>query len=120
MTNRRVNAIEHVIIPKIESTVSYIVSELDELEREEFYRLKKVQVIYFVLENPFYDFNKIKICSYKDKKKKHRKEKEEAQAKRKIMVAEVKKVNDVVEVEDEDETMTASIIFESDDEDILF
>lgn len=43
ITNRRVNAIEHVIIPKIENTVSYIISELDELEREDFYRLKKVQ-----------------------------------------------------------------------------
>jgi len=43
ITNRRVNAIEHVIIPKIENTVAYIISELDELEREDFYRLKKVQ-----------------------------------------------------------------------------
>ena len=32
-TNRRVNAIEHVIIPKIERTLAFIVSEL---EREEF------------------------------------------------------------------------------------
>ncbi|BFZ07698.1 hypothetical protein BsWGS_10737 [Bradybaena similaris] len=43
ITNRRVNAIEHVIIPKIERTLAYISSELDERDREEFYRLKKVQ-----------------------------------------------------------------------------
>ncbi|XP_031554086.1 V-type proton ATPase subunit D-like [Actinia tenebrosa] len=43
VTNRRVNAIEHVIIPRIEATISYILGELDEREREEFYRLKKIQ-----------------------------------------------------------------------------
>ncbi|RKP26247.1 vacuolar ATP synthase subunit D [Syncephalis pseudoplumigaleata] len=43
VTNRRVNAIEHVIIPRLENTISYIVSELDEQDREEFFRLKKVQ-----------------------------------------------------------------------------
>lgn len=43
VTNRRVNALENVVKPKLENTISYIKGELDELEREEFFRLKKVQ-----------------------------------------------------------------------------
>lgn len=42
-TNRRVNALEHVVLPRVENTLSYINSELDEQDREEFFRLKKVQ-----------------------------------------------------------------------------
>eukprot|EP01116_Phalansterium_solitarium_P013895 TRINITY_DN31349_c0_g1_i1.p1 TRINITY_DN31349_c0_g1~~TRINITY_DN31349_c0_g1_i1.p1 ORF type:complete len:283 (+),score=30.46 TRINITY_DN31349_c0_g1_i1:81-851(+) len=43
ITNRRVNAIDCVVRPKLENTISYIISELDEGDREEFFRLKKVQ-----------------------------------------------------------------------------
>jgi V-type H+-transporting ATPase subunit D len=41
-TNRRVNALEFVVIPKIEWTVKWIEGELDEIEREDFYRIKCV------------------------------------------------------------------------------
>lgn len=43
ITNRRVNALENVVVPRLENTVAYIISELDEQEREEFFRLKLVQ-----------------------------------------------------------------------------
>eukprot|EP01025_Chloroclados_australasicus_P029668 TRINITY_DN29640_c0_g1_i3.p1 TRINITY_DN29640_c0_g1~~TRINITY_DN29640_c0_g1_i3.p1 ORF type:complete len:304 (-),score=39.42 TRINITY_DN29640_c0_g1_i3:135-1046(-) len=42
-TNRRVNALENVVKPRVSNTIAYIKGELDELEREEFFRLKKVQ-----------------------------------------------------------------------------
>ncbi len=39
-TQRRVNALQHIFIPAYEETVSFIVSSLEEREREEIFRLK--------------------------------------------------------------------------------
>lgn len=42
-TNRRVNALEYVLLPRLDNTINYIGAELDEQDREEFFRLKKIQ-----------------------------------------------------------------------------
>lgn len=42
VTNRRVNALEHVVIPRFIAVYRYIDQELDEQAREDFFRLKKV------------------------------------------------------------------------------
>jgi vacuolar-type H+-ATPase subunit D/Vma8 len=39
-TQRRVNALQHIFIPAYEQTVAFIVSSLEEREREETFRLK--------------------------------------------------------------------------------
>lgn len=43
MTNKRKNSLEYKVIPVLQSTAGYIRDQLDEAEREEFFRLKKIQ-----------------------------------------------------------------------------
>mmetsp|Transcript_12661 Transcript_12661/g.20994 ORF Transcript_12661/g.20994 Transcript_12661/m.20994 type:complete len:249 (+) Transcript_12661:13-759(+) len=42
MTSRRVNALEYVIIPRIEVTIANVIQDLDEEARDDFIRIKKV------------------------------------------------------------------------------
>lgn len=43
MTNRRVSALNNIVLPRLDGAINYIIKELDEIEREEFYRLKKIK-----------------------------------------------------------------------------
>ena len=60
ITNRRVNALEYIVVPKIEYTIKYIVTELDERAKEEKFKIKKI------LEN-----NKFRQISRKQNEKTH-------------------------------------------------
>jgi V/A-type H+-transporting ATPase subunit D len=42
-TQRRVNALQHIFIPQYEDTITFIESELEEREREETFRLKRLK-----------------------------------------------------------------------------
>ncbi|SIO73492.1 V-type H+-transporting ATPase subunit D [Babesia microti strain RI] len=43
ITNQRVNALDNVVLPRIDSSIEYIKRQLEEIEREEFFRLKMVK-----------------------------------------------------------------------------
>ena len=45
VTRRRVNALEHILIPNIKETISYISTRLDEMERSYQVQLMRVKEI---------------------------------------------------------------------------
>jgi len=103
MTNRRVNALEHVVIPRLENTISYINSELDEMDREEFFRLKKIQGK--------------KKKDTKEKELEEKKKREEKEAKEaggeKEKEKEVKSQGDLLNEGKDDDGESLSILYQS-------
>lgn len=81
ITNRRVNALEYIVVPRIQGLIFYIDTELKEREKEDKFRIKKV------LQN----------------KKKHKEVQEKAAEKEKSGQVEVSKEDNVIFEEEGDD-----------------
>ncbi|MDO4487698.1 MAG: V-type ATP synthase subunit D [Eubacteriales bacterium] len=65
-TRRRVNALEHVMIPRYEETIKYITMKLDENERSSQIRLMKVKDMMLKQAHGYEDYDKAAISLGKD------------------------------------------------------
>ena len=103
-TNRRVNAIEHVIMPRLENTIKYIMSELDEMDREEFFRYGSIVTYYCQLIDPD------RLKKVQGKKKREKAAAEEATQDRPLVIE-----SPILEVD-----QTSTNLLSTKDEDIIF